>query len=497
MSTEKTSETKEVDESTSHHFVVYTDGGCRPSRGFGGYGFHGYLYQPETPKQGAGAKATPTADGYSENKAGAVTIHKYVDLWASIDGLTTNNVAELLAACEALEYADVKNVKTVRMFVDSTYVRDGLTDWIVGWMANDWKKSNGEDVSNRDLWERLIKARTALEQKWVDVKIEWVKGHSGDLGNCQADLLATRGVILAKKKLNERRLIESEAKGYWNLKAEHNRMLSKSSWYFNTNLNGAILSPDGRFTYHLGKHGSNDSMLGKRMSDVSFSVVYTKEPDPVLESIRQYQDAITDGTSNHVIIGRLDAIQQPKNYIDIETNGSLHLDASGKSLDLFNPEEVQITKQMRPARLAYHAIETLINLESILEEVILQGKDGPRQIHSADITDYLYDIEEGKKGKVKQKLKKSIGTATRAIDVTAKYNIADVESEEVITLVMDMDLPSRNSLSALADRQPKVYVITWRESDHSFRYATIVDCGDDTGIWSSVYSNLRLIKPSK
>lgn len=212
MSTEATSETKAVDESTSHHFVVYTDGGCRPSRGFGGYGFHGYLFQEEKPKQGAGARATPTADGYSDNKAEAVTVHKYVDLWSSIVGLTTNNVAELLAACEALEYSDDKDVKSVRMFVDSTYVRDGLTDWVVGWMANDWKKSNGEDVSNRDLWERLIRAKASLEQKVVDVKIEWVKGHSGDLGNSQADLLATRGVILSKKGMDERRLINRTPK---------------------------------------------------------------------------------------------------------------------------------------------------------------------------------------------------------------------------------------------------------------------------------------------
>lgn len=233
------------------------------------------------------------------------------------------------------------------------------------------------------------------------------------------------------------------------------------------------------------------------MSDASFSVVYTKEPEKALEAIRQYQDHITDGTSNHVIIGRLDAIQQPKNYVDIELNGSLHLDAPGKGLDLFNPEEVQITKQMRPARLAYHAIETLINLESILEELLVEGDGGPRIVCKTDITDYIYDFEDGKKGKVKQKLKKSIGTATRSLDVSVKYNIANAPAEETITLVMDMDLPSRNALAALADRQPKVYAITWRESDHSFRYATVVDCDDDVGIWSSVYSNLRLIKPSK
>lgn len=493
MAEETTQEETPKGNESSYDLVIYTDGGCKPSRGKGGYGFHGYHYSAEKPKQGSGAKATPSAKGYVDDKLAAVTVHKYVDCWSSWEGITTNNAMELMAAIEALDYADKTNAKSVLLYVDSTYVRDGLNDWVGGWVANNWKKSNGEDVGNRELWEKLLNARAILERKQVEVRIDWVKGHNGDLGNSMADMLASRGVIMSQKGLLDRRLEEQSAKGYWNLKSDYNRMLSKSSWYFNTNAAESFKSSDGRTIYHLGKHGNNDNMLGKRMSDASFAVVYLKEPDPVLENVRKEQDALTDGYVNQVVIGRLDAIQQPKNYLDIANYGGLHLHAPTRNLDLFTPEKVQITRECRPARLAYHAIETLITLESLLEEYLQEKNGGHRSIQETDITDHLYDVEVNAKGKRKVSLKKDIGTATRSIDATVNYKVGDKVKEDLITLVMDMDLADRNTLSALAPREPTVKVITWRESDRSFRYATIIECGEDVGIWSSIYSNLRVL----
>lgn len=484
---------------TSYDLILYTDGGCKPSRGKGGYGFHGYHYTPEKPKQGAGAKATPTSKGYSDDKLAAVTVAKYVDCWSSWEGITTNNAMELMAAIEALNYADECNAKSLLLYVDSTYVRDGLNDWVGGWVANGWKKSNGDDVNNRDLWEKLLDAKATLEQKWVTVTIDWVKGHNGDLGNSVADMLASRGVILSQKGVLDRQLYESEAKGYWSLKSEYNRMLSKSCWYFNTNASNSFKADDGRYIYHLGKHGSNDSMLGKRMSDASFAVVYLKESEEVLETIRAEQDLLTDGYVNQVVIGRLDAIRQPKHTLDLLKNGGKFLHAPTRNIDLFTPEKVQLTKECRPARLAYTAIESLINLESLLEEYLNtqnQGADvtsGPRSIQTTDITDQLFDVETTTKGKKKTTLKKSISISTRSINAKVAYDLGEKSGEETITLVLDMDLIDRNALSALANKEPIVKVITWKESDRSFRYATIVECGDDVGIWSSIYSNLRIL----
>lgn len=487
----------EVPEEESLDFVVYTDGGAKPSRGRAGYGYHGYLYRDAVPKQGSGAKAVPTKEGYVINapKDKAVEVVSYVDLYASVEEDSTNNAMELIAACEALEYAEQKNVKSVLVYVDSKYVGDGLTEWVAGWMARDWKKPDGSDVANRELWERLLQAKGSLEKKQINVDIQWVRGHSGDLGNTMADFHASRGVLLAWKRIVERRHWETEAKGYWNLKSTYNRMLSKSCWYFNTNTNDSFKTDDGRYVYHLGKHGDNDNMLGKRMSDASFSVVYLKEPSEALETLREYQDQVSDGTSQRVIIGRLDAIHQPRNYLDLQENKDRFLSRAGRHLDLMNVEDVQLTKEMRPARLAFRAIETLVGLEALLEDYVF-GKEGDPQrlpFVVTDITDQLFDKEENSKGKVKCKLKKEIGTGTRSVDADINYDTTKHKGVASTTLVLDMDLPGRNALSALAERNPTVKVLTVRESDVSFRFASILEAGDDVGIWSSVYSNLKLV----
>jgi hypothetical protein len=114
-----------------------------------------------------------------------------------------------------------------------------------------------------------------------------------------------------------------------------------------------------------------------------------------------------------------------------------------------------------------------------------------------DITDLLFEKEETSKGKVKCKLKKELGTGVRSIDADIEYDTGKHKGTTTTTLVLDMDLPNRNALSALADRNPTVKVLTVRESDGSFRFASVMEAGDDIGIWSSIYSNLKLISGSE
>ena len=97
---------------------------------------------------------------------------------------TTNNRMELNAAIEALEIADRNQHITV--YTDSAYVLSGITRWVKGWVANDWKTSQKKDVINRDLWERLIEACTHRNIAW-----KLLKGHSGIPANERCDVIAT------------------------------------------------------------------------------------------------------------------------------------------------------------------------------------------------------------------------------------------------------------------------------------------------------------------
>jgi ribonuclease HI len=71
---------------------------------------------------------------------------------------------------------------------DSTYVVNCFRQrWYDGWRRRGWRNSAGKPVANQDLWEPLL--ALALDPA-VDVRFEWVKGHSGDPWNDLVDQLA-------------------------------------------------------------------------------------------------------------------------------------------------------------------------------------------------------------------------------------------------------------------------------------------------------------------
>ena len=100
---------------------------------------------------------------------------------------TTNNRMELFAAIAALEA--LKRPCTVNLYTDSSYLRDGITKWIINWKRNGWKTAAKKPVKNVDLWQRLEAAIQRHEIAW-----RWVKGHAGDPGNEAADALAQQGL---------------------------------------------------------------------------------------------------------------------------------------------------------------------------------------------------------------------------------------------------------------------------------------------------------------
>ena len=108
------------------------------------------------------------------------------ELYGGEAGMTTNNRMELMAAIRALE--SLKRPSAVRLYTDSSYVRNGIMSWLPRWKTNGWMTSGREPVKNADLWQRLDEAIGTHEVQW-----HWVKGHSGHPDNERADRLAVRG----------------------------------------------------------------------------------------------------------------------------------------------------------------------------------------------------------------------------------------------------------------------------------------------------------------
>jgi len=137
--------------------TIYTDGACWVNPGPGGWG------------------AVLTYGAHEKTLCGGDV------------GPTTNNRMELTAPIRALEH--LKRPMAVRLFTDSTYVRNGITSWMPKWQANGWLTAARQPVKNEDLWRLLAEAVTRHEVTW-----HWVKGHAGDPGNEHADRLALQGL---------------------------------------------------------------------------------------------------------------------------------------------------------------------------------------------------------------------------------------------------------------------------------------------------------------
>ncbi len=135
---------------------IFTDGACRGNPGPGGWG------------------AVLRYGGHEKLLSGGTND-------------TTNNRMELVAAIEALEA--LRRPCRVKLATDSTYVKNGITQWLAGWKRRGWKTADGKPVKNVDLWRRLEQAVSRHEVKWL-----WVKGHAGHEGNEKADALARSAV---------------------------------------------------------------------------------------------------------------------------------------------------------------------------------------------------------------------------------------------------------------------------------------------------------------
>jgi ribonuclease HI len=102
---------------------------------------------------------------------------------------TTNNRMELMAVIQAL--AALKRPCHITLFLDSEYVRKGITEWIHGWKARGWRTAAKAPVKNVDLWQQLD---ALVSQSGHRIDWRWVRGHAGDPGNERADALANLGV---------------------------------------------------------------------------------------------------------------------------------------------------------------------------------------------------------------------------------------------------------------------------------------------------------------
>ena len=139
-----------------NHVEIHTDGACKGNPGPGGWGVR-----------------LQSGQHVQELFGGELN--------------TTNNRMEMTAVIEGL--MALKRPCQVTLFLDSEYVRKGITEWIHGWKKKGWVTAAKQPVKNAELWQRLDAALGTHKVSW-----HWVKGHVGHDDNERADELARKGM---------------------------------------------------------------------------------------------------------------------------------------------------------------------------------------------------------------------------------------------------------------------------------------------------------------
>ena len=99
---------------------------------------------------------------------------------------TTNNQMEMMAVIEGLSV--LTRPTSVELISDSTYVLNGIAQWMPNWKKNAWRRRvNGswKPVKNVELWRRLDELVAVHTMEYTHVR-----GHTGHPENEQCDRLA-------------------------------------------------------------------------------------------------------------------------------------------------------------------------------------------------------------------------------------------------------------------------------------------------------------------
>ncbi|MGB0386578.1 MAG: ribonuclease HI [Ardenticatenaceae bacterium] len=150
--------------------TIYSDGGCNPNPGPGGWGVV-LLFPEQEPQELSGGEPE-----------------------------TTNNRMELQAALEGLRA--LQGPHDVTFYTDSEYLRKGITQWLGGWQKRNWLTAGNTPVKNQDLWQALSAELGDHEIDW-----QWTKGHAGDKWNERADELASSQIPKPELPLDDEHAI--------------------------------------------------------------------------------------------------------------------------------------------------------------------------------------------------------------------------------------------------------------------------------------------------
>lgn len=486
---------KELIEDKVTGACFYTDGGYKRSYPCpnASWGIHSYFYTDEKPKKVSRYKTEfPTKEGYQLEPSKRSSIVDSVKVF-NASGLlrfedATNNIAELQAVMLVIDLVlntELKDtLKTLRVFSDSEYVLDSMNIYMPKWKANGWKRSNGGPVLNLGHWKVMDELLSKLGDQDIDVVFEYRKGHE-DFGNiiadCACSLAITQGI-------------------------EQNQFCAED-WYFLKDVELSPLMLEQKYMHFPGvdeKYDNNVFMyslldgtipvsaLGCRLSDISLSILEINEETIVDKLKVAHRECVKLEESvkpTPMVVELKNLLSNSFHYfLDNDIVDRLPLVEDINTVTLKDPNgDKTVVQVVTPARNSFKLLDEYCKGVDMLRS--FDTKDGDYIVRQTDITDHLYKMVTKKDV---EKLTFTLLTE-QTLSVKVDHMAGGEEGNDEAKLTLGLDLPRRRILQNLVDLEPKVSVLTWSNSDYSFRYGVLVETTVGRGFWFNPYSNLCLL----
>lgn len=472
--------------------VFYIDGGMRSVLGAekATFGMHAYFYSDEVTKKGHGAKDfIPTPVEYIEKAKvqpeEKCTILQYYDAFGpSVGG--TNQTAEMDALVEALQIILQSKlydkVKRINIYSDSQTVVKGTQEWIHNWKQRNWISSSGLPVSNRPLWEVIDKLWTEVKATGVEINFSWVKGHASNYGNILADYMASTGLFHNDSRGEKL----SEAADYYVSDVSTSKLLLDSKLYHLYEIKPFV---DDQAQYLTFSHPSQGfdvkDDVGKRVRDFGIGIIRLNKSEGVVDKILEVCTTFNERVADVPIIVNLQNILKPTVCKEILEGmvGNYNVTSEGQVKSLNNDNLLTI---INPSRLAYKLKPIYSDAAGVLDMFL----DKDDSIGITDVTNQFYEEVE-KKGKTSLKFKLATESFIQ-VPVTFKQPKGEVTLN--VTITFGNDTPQRRTFASIAEQEPKINVVTWEESEKTYRYALIIETNEGIGLWCGCFDNSIFIR---
>lgn len=459
-----------------YNLVLYGDGSADNMLRQYGVGFTGYLYTDDTKNKASSDKPnryTITNIGYLENellgkyKYDTVVPSFYIEGMIGYTDEGTNNVAELKAFIEPLEYLfknniNQCNVKSILFKSDSSYTLL-ILDYLYNNPEEIWRK---KVLANLDLVDRINKLIKILKDNNIELKWYKVIGHSTSLGNNIADRLALHG------RIHKCSIIEVvPTKKHWSKSFDIHPLLRFKQAFFMTN----EVRDEPMYIIMDYKTGEE---VGKKTHDALFGItILNKEEDMLKDAV----DMFTHRFGTTSLLSTVDLkVLSTRNilyYYSVFGKNAYRYESKNKSV--LSLDDDYICRNVYPPGLAMQAYEKINFLYMILSEY-RNNKPIENRIFT-DVTDHFYTLKVTKKTE-KRVLSLPIGESI------VKMNLNVYGKDIQFNLVLGTDMPSRNQMKAIEDSIEKV-ILSSIKINKMIDYQIIIETKNkEYGIYTNLYS---------